>query len=455
MYKMNKNNYQNNMVRIQQLLSFLLEKDFLNKIKVTLWMLFLFRVLSCVPVPGLDQTIIKNIFSGYNMIGNFNFILGTGVERLSIMSIGISSYISASLLFQVLSLGSEYFKELKKDAIGKAAINNYIKYFAFVHAFFMSLGGSYFLYSKYPNLFLFPCLFYHLSTALIVACGSLVAIWISDQISLRGIGRGSSLLIFVNIVSRIPDSISVIIENLKNSSLTWFNFFVFLFIMASLLFIITFVERINKQILVNNVFHKKMFTQNLPNNYLTIKFNPAGIYPSMFMSIFFHLPIWLLQIWDFSKYKYGAMIYDSLQNQGYCSIIFKGLIILFTSYIYAEMLFNPEEKAKEFKSRSVIPGQKPGISTESFLRDRLFYMSFYGAMYLVLICCLPLVFHIYLQGIYHGEKYKAMLDLFAISGSSLVILVGVANDFIDKVNAGLQSKLIEYTMKILRRGGGF
>jgi len=82
-------------------------------------------------------------------------------------------------------------------------------------------------------------------------------------------------------------------------------------------------------------------------------------------------------------------------------------------------------------------------------------MSFYGATYLVLICCLPLVFHVYLQGIYIGEQYKAMLDLFAIQGTNLVILVGVANDFIDKVNAGLQSKLIEYTMKILRRGGGF
>lgn len=433
----------------KQIFSFFREEDFLRKVKVTLSMIILYRMLYFIPLPGLNLDLVDQAYTNSLKVPYFLSMFLGNVRDLSILSIGISSYISCSMLFNFLHLASDYFKELKKDSAGRNTINRYIRYATFFHAFILAYFASFYIKSWLPNLVLFPSSYFHITTALFVAVGSMITVWIADQISLRGIGNGSSIIIAINIISSIPDAFLDIISKLNSGVLEYKILLLFCIFLFSLTFIVMYCEKIYREYKVLNVSKKNMPFGMLPNNSLVIKLNPAGIYPSIFLPQMLMLFSFVKNFWDYTKYHWGAWLQQkAFDNGGYGPVALQAIVLLLTSYTFAEMLFNPEEKAAEFKSRTVIPGIRPGDDTKNFLEEKLFIMSLIGGCYLVIVCCLPSILHIHLKNL---QLPESIVSLFEIHGASLIIVVGVVNEFIDKIIAGIKYKLTELNLKIMSR----
>lgn len=432
---------------VREIFNFLLDREFLSRIKLTFFILIIYRFVSFLPIPGINLEVITDDFISKNFSGSFlgffNKFSGGALHRMSVMAFGISPYITCSLFFGFAHHFSSYFALLKKEgALGRQKINDYTKLASFVLAFIQGFGwGVYLQCFSNMNLAMYPGWFFNIQTAMFACCGTIIVVWFSDQISLRGVGSGSSMVIYANIVSGIPGFLHFLCFKIKDHEISLLKLFLFIILAFFLLCFVTFCERVYKTIKAESLSNRKaLFQQMLPENLVYMKLNPAGIYPAMFAGIIMSLPGMLDNLLHFSKYEWGAWMLASLSSGHYLYIFFHAITIFFTSYVYAELIFNPEETAKRFRNDSIISGRIPGKSTQEFLEEKLFYVATIGGIYLMLVCCLP-------------ELFITRQDQsLYISGTSYIIVVGVAADLIDKVSAGVYSKFIEKSMKSIRKG---
>lgn len=431
----------------KDVISFLSDKEFLAKIKLTFLMLIIYRSISFIPLPGINLQILTDEFLSEKFSGSFlNFLnrfSGGALNRMSIMALGISPYITCSLFFSFAHLFSTYFAELKKEgALGRQKVNDYTKLAALSLGFFQ--GMAFAVYCELlPNsgFVMFPGLFFQIQTGLLLASATMIVIWISDQISIRGLGSGSSIVIYASIVSGVHNFLGFLYQMFKQGKVSSMKLFLFFIVAFLLLIFVTFCERVYKTIKAQNLSHgRNAIFKNMPDHLVYMKLNPAGIYPSMFASTLMATPAMLDNLLHFSNYEWGAWILASLTAGCYLYIFFHAVLIFGTSYLYSEIVFNPEETAKRFRNDSIISGQMPGKSTQSFLEEKLFYVATLGGIYLMLVCCLPEFF------------ITKENQSFFISGTSYIIVVGVATDLIDKVSAGVYSLLLKKSMKVIRKG---
>jgi preprotein translocase subunit SecY len=402
-------------------------KDLTNKILITLGFLFAYRILSYIPVPGVNVDVIKAFFdsNSNNALGMVNMFSGNAVSRLSIISLGIMPYITASIIMELLAATFPTLGQMKKERDGMTKYMQIIRYATVAITLVQAIGVSMGLQSMGSGGQ--SAIMIDMSTFVPVAAfsmlaGTMMLMWIGEQITQRGIGNGISLIIFAGIVSGIPSAIGGMVNLINTGEL---NFLVVIGILAVILItigVIIYVELGERRIPIS--YSRKTMMQNQNKrvmNYIPIKVNLSGVIPPIFASAVLMMPSTLL---SGSTNPYVQKIADLLSPNSYLFNVLMFLFVIFFAFFYASIVFNAKDIAENLKKQGgFIPGVRPGKSTEAFINEVASRLTFWGAIYLGLISTLPWIL------------VKTMGVPFYFGGTAVLIVVQVALDTMRKIEA--------------------
>ncbi len=405
-----------------------MSKSLINKILITLGFLFLYRVLAYVPVPGVNIDVVKEFFDSQsgNALGMLNMFSGNAVRRLSIISLGIMPYITASIIMELLAATFPSLGQLKKERDGMVKYMQIIRYATVVITLIQAIGVSIGLHSLTgkggESAIMIDMQTFVVIAAISMLAGTMILVWIGEQITQRGIGNGISLIIFAGIVSGIPTAIAGTINLVNTGEL---NFLVLIAIVAIILVTVGFiiyVELAERRIPVS--YSRKVLMQNQKKrimNYIPIKLNLSGVIPPIFASAILMFPSTILQS---STNPIVQKIADILNPNGFVFNLLMFFLVIFFAYFYASIVFNAKEIAENLKRQGgFIPGVRPGEPTAEYLNQVASRLTFWGALYLATIATLPWIL------------VKAMGVPFYFGGTAVLIVVQVALDTMRKIEA--------------------
>ncbi|MDR2790371.1 MAG: preprotein translocase subunit SecY [Campylobacteraceae bacterium] len=405
-----------------------MNKQLTNRIFFTLLGIFAFRVLAYVGVPGVDAEIIKSIFfpreGSSNALGMLNMFSGGAVERFSIISLGIMPYITASIVMELVAATFPAIGKLKKERDGMIKYMQIIRYATIFITVIQAAGVAIGLQSFTSGgsaITIEMSKFVPIAVISMLA-GTMLLLWIGEQITKHGIGQGVSLIIFAGIVSGIPTAIASSIENLNTGQLNILAVIAILFIILVTVLTIVFVELGERRIPIS--YSRKIVMQNQNKrimNYVPVKINLSGVIPPIFASAVLTFPQTILRA---SSNPTLLAISDFLSPNGYFFQILMFLFVIFFAYFYASITFNAKDISENLKKQGgFIPGVRPGASTAEFLNETASRLTFFGAIYLAIITTLPWVL-VQLLGV-----------SFFFGGTSVLIVVQVALDTMRRIEA--------------------
>jgi len=405
-----------------------MDKTLTNKILITLAFLFAYRILAYVPVPGVNVDVIKEFFNSNNSnaLGLFNMFSGKAAERLSIISLGIMPYITASIIMELLAATFPKLGQMKKERDGMQKYMQIIRYATIVITLVQSIGVSIGLQSLSGRggeqaIMIDMNLFIAIS-AVSMLTGTMLLMWIGEQITQRGIGNGISLIIFAGIVSGIPSAIGGTVNLVNTSEMNFLTVIAILVIILATIGAIIFVEMGERRIPIS--YSRKVIMENQNKrimNYIPIKVNLSGVIPPIFASAILMFPSTILQA---STNPVIQAINDFLSPNGYMFNFLTFLFIIFFAFFYASIVFNTKDISENLKKQGgFIPGVRPGESTASYLNEVAGRLTMGGAFYLGIISTLPWVL------------VKTMGVPFYFGGTSVLIVVSVALDTMRRIEA--------------------
>ncbi len=405
-----------------------MNKELTNKILITLAFLFAYRILAYVPVPGVNIDVIKEFFdtNSNNAFGMINMFNGKATERLSVISLGIMPYITASIIMELLAATFPALGKMKKERDGMQKYMQIIRYATIIITIFQAIGVSMGLQSMTgrtgESAIMIDSTTFIAIAAVSMLSGTMLLMWIGEQITQRGIGNGISLIIFAGIVSAIPSAIGNTVTMVNTGEL---NFFIIIGLLAVILItigVIIYVEMGERRIPIS--YSRKVMMQNQDKrimNYVPVKVNLSGVIPPIFASAILMFPGTLLSA---TSNKYLLAIKDFLDPSGYMFNVLTFLFVIFFSYFYASIVFSAKDISENLKKQGgFIPGVRPGASTASFLNEVASRLTFSGSIYLALISTLPWVLA------------KSMGVPFYFGGTAVLIVVQVALDTMRKIEA--------------------
>ncbi len=401
-----------------------------KKILITLGFLFIYRILAYVPVPGVNLDVIKDFFSmhQHDALGMLNMFSGNAVKRMSIIALGVMPYITASIIMELLAATFPGLGELKKDSQGFQKYLKIIKYstvaIAFVQAIGIAMGLTSLTGRGGESAVMINTSTFVILTAITMTAGTMLLVWIGEQITDRGIGNGISLIIFAGIVSRIPSAVVGTINLVDVGELNIIGLlFILLIVVATVTFII-YVELGERRVPIS--YQKKVLMQNRFKrimNYIPIKVNISGVIPPIFASAIMMFPLTLLSS---TTNPVLTNIKDLLTPNGYLFHIFEFILVIFFAYFYTSIVFNAKEISENLKKQGgFIPGIRPGEQSIKFLNQVANRLTFWGAMYLGVITILPWLL------------VKMIGINFYFGGTAVLIVVQVAIDTMRKIQAQL------------------
>jgi preprotein translocase subunit SecY len=412
--------------------------DLRNRIFFTIIILSIYRLGTYIPLSGIDPFALQEAMASTQkgLMGMFNVFSGGAVKRMAIFALGIMPYISASIIVQLLTGVSDYFKNLKEQGeIGRKKITQITRYGTVFIAAMQGYGVSVGLENA-GNLVLVPGIYFKLMTTISLVAGTTFLMWLGEQITSRGIGNGISLIIFSGIVAEIPRALGSTFELGRTGALSPIMIIsIFILIIITVMFIV-FVERAMRKILIN--YPKKQVGNKVyggESSHLPLKINTAGVIPAIFASALLLLPITFtnfgLSESDFfinfaSLFSQGKPLYMLLYASG----------IIFFSFFYTSIVFNPKETAENLrKYGGYVPGIRPGERTAVYIENILMKLTTIGGCYLTLVCLMP-------------EFLIAKYPIpFYLGGTSVLIVVVVAMDTVTQVQTRLMSSQYESLIK--------
>jgi len=405
-----------------------MNKDLLNKILITLGFILIYRVLAYVPVPGVDLTVVKEFFdtNSNNALGLVNMFSGNAVERLSIISLGIMPYITASIIMELLAATFPALGKMKKERDGMQKYMQIIRYATIVITFVQAIGVSMGLNSLtgaagQSAIMIDMDTFVAVSTISMIA-GTMMLMWIGEQITQRGIGNGISLIIFAGIVSAIPSAIGGTIDLVNNGQMNFLTVIGILVVILATVGAIIYVELGERRVPVS--YSRKVMMQNQSKkimNYIPIKVNLSGVIPVIFASAILMFPATILQG---TQNPTLVAIADYLNPNSYTFNFITFLFVVFFAYFYASITFNAKDISENLKKQGgFVPGISPGLGTQKLLNDVAGRLTFWGSIYLGMIATLPWLI------------VKAMGVPFFFGGTAVLIVVQVAIDTMRKIEA--------------------
>jgi preprotein translocase subunit SecY len=408
-------------------------------------MLAVYRIGVHVPTPGVDGGAVFSFFQAQSsgIFGLFNTFTGGALSQFSIFALGIMPYISASIIFQLLTSAVPYLEALKKEGQqGTKKISQYTRYATVILAVIQGYGiSSWLMNSTSPtgqSLVIAPFvgfLPFQLMTIITLTAGTCFVMWLGEQITERGIGNGSSLIIFTGIAASVPSGASKMWELVTSNEMRAAVALLLLVMMIAIIAAVVYMEVAQRRIAIQYSQRQGTGMQSMqtPSSHLPIKINFSGVIPPIFASSLLMFPATMAQ---FVNTPWLKSFQDSLNPSGVIyNIIFVGLIVFF-SFFYTEIVFNPSEVADNLKKYGgFIPGVRAGKSTADYIQRVLDRLNVAGCIYLCVVCILP--------GILSSQFNLP----FYFGGTSLLILVGVALDTAQQIQSHIYTQKYEGFLK--------
>jgi preprotein translocase subunit SecY len=422
-----------------------------QRILYTLLLLFIYRLGSHISIPGVDAAAVAGAKSSHanDLFGLFDLFVGGAFARASIFSLGIMPYISASIIVQLLGAVTPYVQKLQKEGEeGRQKINQYTRYGTIVVAALQAWGVSVSLSS--PSSFgrvvvPEPGFFFALTTIFILTASTVFVMWLGERITERGIGNGISLIIMIGILGRFPQALVAEIQSVSLGSKNWIVELIIMAVMAAIVAVVIVLTVGTRRIPVQHakrVVGRKVYGGG--TQYIPMRINTAGVMPIIFAQSIMFLPSTFLSFFPENEVMQkvaGALAYDSW----WYAIIFGSMIVFFT-YFYTAIAFNPKEVADTMRRQGgFIPGIRPGKSTADFIDNILTRITLPGAISLAIIAILPTFL----------TKFGNVTPGFAqfFGGTSLLIIVSVGLDTLQQVESHLMMRHYDGFMKTAKTRG--
>ena len=419
------------------------QNDLRNRIFFTIFILAIYRLGTFVPLPGIDPNQLQLLMEGNQkgLLGMFNVFAGGAISRMAIFALGIMPYISSSIIVQLLTGVSDYFKNLKSQGEkGRQKITQITRYGTVLLATVQGYGLSVGLESS-ANLVINPGMFFKISTVTTIVAGTMFLMWLGEQITQRGIGNGISLIIFSGIVAEIPRALATTFELGRTGALSTIVIIsIFVILIATIMFIV-FMERALRKIPIN--YPKRQVGNKIyggDSSHLPLKINSAGVIPAIFASALLLLPVTFSNFNASQNDTFQTIVSFFSQGQPLYMLLYASGIIFFT-FFYTSITFNPNETAENLrKYGGFIPGIRPGESTALYIDNILTKLTTIGALYLTLVCLMP-------------EFLIANYPIpFYLGGTSILIVVVVAIDTVTQIQTRLMSSQYEQLIKKTKFG---
>jgi preprotein translocase subunit SecY len=405
----------------------------------TLGALILFRLLSFVPVPGIDPVAMNALYQTQSggILDVFNTFSGGALERFSIVALGVMPYITASIVIQLGATLYGPWQALRKEGeTGRKKLNQYTRYLTvaitLVQGYLAVRGLESQSMRQGISAVVMPGMLFDIAGTVSLVGGTLFLMWIGEQITSRGIGNGVSLIIMAGIVARLPQGVGQLLEGSRTGSLNPIVVIGVVVLSAALILFICFMERAQRRVLIQYPKRQTARGMQQERSHLPIKLNTAGVIPPIFASSLLLMPLtvlqwagnrtgteggasdWLITISTFLQH--GSGVYEALYGIG----------IIFFTFFYTAVQFNSEETAENLKRHGgFIPGIRPGKATEQYFDYLLNRITVVGAAYLALICLIPDIL-----------STQAGLSL-RLGGTSLLIVVNVTMDTVSQIQSHL------------------
>jgi preprotein translocase subunit SecY len=408
-----------------------------SRIWFTVLALIVYRIGTYIPVPGIDPVMLGEVFRKHSggIMDLFNMFSGGALKRMTIFALGVMPYITASIIVQLLSAILPYFEALKKEGeSGRIRLNQYSRYmtvgFAAVQSYALAVGLENMM-GSHGTAVVISGLFFRISTMITLTGGTIFLMWLGEQITARGIGNGTSLIIYAGIVANLPSAVGQTLELGRTGALsTWFILLILIIIVAVLAVCVA-CERAQRRILIQ--YPKRQVGNKMYGgeaSHLPLKINTSGVIPPIFASSLLLFPLTLA---SFSNVQdKGGLLADIVANLGHGKPLFMVLysaLIVFFAFFYTAVVFNPVETADNLKKYGgFVPGIRPGKNTADYFDFVLSRLTVLGAGYLVAICLLP-----------EFLMSRGAIP-FYLGGTSILIVVSVTIDTISRI----QSHLIAY-----------
>lgn len=424
------------MVLLRNFLNMFNIPELRKKILFTLGILVVYRLGNHIPLIGVDiDNLLQMMSQGTGLSGFFSYLdlfSGGNLRQCTIFALGISPYITASIMMQFLSLSIPFLEQLSKEGeYGRKIINQYTRYLAIIVAITQS-SGLMIVLERY-GLVIDPWMGSRILFVISLTVGTVFVMWLAEQISLFGIGNGTSMIIFAGIVARFPDDIIKVLGGVHEGMI---DPMIGVLLFATTLVIagaIVFLEKGDRKIPVQysrRVVGNK--TYGGQSTYIPFKINPTGVMPVILASAMLNIPVFALTLLS-ARWPYFKAMSEGFAAGGLLHGALDFVLIIAFSFFYAALVFNPEELADNIKKGGgFIPGIRPGRQTADFFSHVLTRIGLVGALYLASLALIPSLIHwslsmpFYLSGI--------------LSGTALLIVVGVANE----TAAQIESYLIEH-----------
>ena len=428
--------------------------DLRKRVLFTFSILAVYRLGAWIPTPGVDTAKLALLFNaqGGSALGLMDLFSGGTLRRMTIFALGIMPYITASIIFQLLTVVYEPLRRIEKEGeLGRRKITQWTRYMTVVLGMLQSIGIAAILTKQ--GLVLNPGVGFMLMTVLTLTAGTTFIMWLGEQITDRGIGNGMSLLIFAGIVAGLPRGVGDLIQKIQTDAWGSMSLLVVLLLLAGMLAVVAFivyVERAERRIPIQSarrIVGRRMMGGS--SSHLPLKVNSGGVMPIIFASSILSAPLLFGQVEWVQNNKLLQPIMLAL-TPGYPWYEFLNILgIIFFAYFYVSIIMKPDDIADNFrKSGSFIPGIRPGKRTSDFINDILTRITLVGAVYLILVQMVPtfLISGIRFDKIWLiGRLFESLPNWaihgmgvnFYFGGTSLLIVVGVAMDTINQVESQL------------------
>ncbi|HYZ24608.1 MAG TPA: preprotein translocase subunit SecY [Rhodopila sp.] len=420
-----------------------------QRIWFTLGALIVYRIGTYIPVPGVDASVMSELMTqhgGGGILGMFDMFTGGALRRMTVFALNIMPYISASIIIQLMSAAIPSLETLKKEGEqARKKLNQYTRYLTVLIALFQSYGiavGLESMHGSFGAAVINPGWFFRFSCVITLVGGTMFLMWLGEQITARGIGNGTSLIIMSGIVANLPSAIGSLLELGRTGALSPFFILVFVVIAVATIAIIVFVERAQRRVPVQ--YPKRQVGNRMfggDSTHIPLKINTSGVIPPIFASSILLIPAtvagfatngppWLQMV--AGQLGHGQPLYMALY----------AAMIIFFSYFYTAVVFNPEETADNLKKYGgFIPGIRPGSATAAYFDRILTRLTTVGGIYLVLICLLP-------------EVLISDYGLpFYFGGTSILIVVSVTMDTVTQIQSHLLAHQYEGLIRKARPRG--
>jgi len=419
--------------------SFAKAKELRQRVLFTLGALIVARLGTYIPMPGIDPAGMAHFINsqGGGLLDVFNTLAGGAVQRMAIFALGIMPYISASIIMQLMTTVFPELEALKKEgAAGQKIINQYTRYgtvgLAAVQAFGIAIGLEH-----AQGIVLNPGMFFRMTAVVTLTGGTILLMWIGEQITSRGVGNGISLIIFAGIVARFPQIVGQALESARTGAMNPLVLIFFAIFAVALVSFIVFMERAQRRLLVQ--YPKRQVGQRMfggEASHLPLKLNVSGVIPPIFASSILLMPMTIASFNAQTIPDWLQTIVTYISRGQPLYLVLYGAMIIFFAFFYTSIVFNPEETADNLKKYGgFIPGIRPGKKTADYIDFVLTRCTVVGALYLALVCLIP------------EFMYQSYNMSFALGGTSILIVVSVTMDTVAQIQSHLIAQQYEGLIK--------